>query len=42
MDKMGSSAEAGNKGVPSTPRDGSAVEIVGLSYSCLDSLAKLR
>ena len=41
MDKMGSSERAGNKGVPSTPRDGSPVEIVGLSWSAVSGLAQL-
>src|SRR5690606_15920727 len=42
MDKMGESERAGSKGVPGTPRDGAAVEITGLLYSCLAWVAKLH
>lgn len=41
MDKMGSSENAKSKGRPASPRDGAAVEIVGLSYAVIKWLAKL-
>uniref|UniRef100_A0A5S6QS88 4-alpha-glucanotransferase n=1 Tax=Trichuris muris TaxID=70415 RepID=A0A5S6QS88_TRIMR len=41
MDKIGSSQMCNNTGVPATPRDGSAVEIVAISYAIIKWLSKM-
>lgn len=42
MDKMGSSHKSESKGIPATPRDGSAVELIGLSKAVISWLDKLH
>lgn len=39
---MGSSDAAGTRGKPATPRDGSAVELVGLCKAAVRFLAKMH
>lgn len=42
MDKLGSSKEAGNLGVPATPRDGAPIELTGLVHLALKFVIELN